>query len=60
MLKANLYQIKIQIIQTCLKANFNYRTRAIISHSRFEAALVYKPWILSFKKESRNNGRSAA
>ena len=37
-----------------------YRTRAIISRSRFEAALVYKPQILSFKKESRNNGRSAA
>ena len=28
----------------------NYRTRAIISRSRFEAALVYKPRILSFKK----------
>ena len=37
-----------------------YRTRAIISRSRFEVALVYKPRILSFKKESRNNGRSAA
>ena len=35
-----------------------YRTRAIISRSRFEAALVYKPRILGFKKESRNNGRS--
>ena len=31
-----------------------YRTRAII------IALVYMPRILSFKKESRNNGRSAA
>ena len=39
--------------------NHIYRTRAIISRSRFEAALVYKPRILSFKKESRNNGRSA-
>ena len=28
---------------------FNYRTRAIISRSRFEAALVYKPRILSLK-----------
>jgi hypothetical protein len=37
-----------------------YRTRAIISRSRFEAALIYKTRILSFKKESRNNGRSAA
>jgi hypothetical protein len=37
-----------------------YRTRAIISRSRFEAALVYKPRILSFKKELRNIGRSAA
>ena len=37
----------------------HYRTRAIISRSRFETALVYKPRILSFKKESRNNGRSA-
>ena len=35
-----------------------YRTRDIISRSRFKAALVYKPRILSFKKESRNNGRS--
>ena len=37
-----------------------YRTRAIIRRSRFEAALVYKPRILGFKKESRNNGRSPA
>ena len=28
-----------------------YRTRAIISRSRFEAALVYKPRILSLKIE---------
>ena len=28
-----------------------YRTRAIISRSRFEAALVYKPRILSLKNE---------
>ena len=28
-----------------------YRTRATISRSRFEAALVYKPRILSFKNE---------
>jgi hypothetical protein len=35
-----------------------YRTRAIISRSRFEAALVYKPRILSFKKVYRNIGRS--
>ena len=34
--------------------------RAIISPSRFEAAHVYKPRILSFKKESRNNGRSVS
>ena len=27
-----------------------YRTRAIISRSRFEAALIYKPRILSLKK----------
>ena len=38
----------------------NYRTRVIISCSRFEAALVYKLRILSFKKESRNSGRSEA
>jgi hypothetical protein len=38
----------------------SYRTRAITSRSGFEAALVYKPRILSFKKESRNNGRSGA
>ena len=31
--------------------NFKYRTRAIISRSRFEAALVYKPRILSLKNE---------
>ena len=37
-----------------------YRTRAIITRSRFEAALVYKPQILGFKKESRINGRSAS
>ena len=37
-----------------------YRTRAIISHSWFEAALIYKPRILSFKKVYRNIGRSAA
>jgi hypothetical protein len=37
-----------------------YSTRAIISRSRFEAALVYNQRILSFKKESRNNGPSAA
>ena len=36
------------------------RTRAILSRSRFEAALVCKPPILRFKKESRNNGRSEA
>jgi hypothetical protein len=40
--------------------NHIYRMRAIISRSRFEAALVYKPRILSLKKESRNNGRSVA
>ena len=28
-----------------------YRTRAIIGRSRFEAALVYKPWILGVKNE---------
>ena len=28
-----------------------YRTRAIISRSRFEAALVYKPRILGLKNE---------
>ena len=28
-----------------------YRTRAIIGRSRFEAALVYKPRILSLKNE---------
>ena len=28
-----------------------YRTRAIISRSQFEAALVYKPQILSLKNE---------
>ena len=28
-----------------------YRTRAIISRSRFEATLVYKPRILSLKNE---------
>ena len=38
----------------------NYRTRAIIGRSRFEAALVYKPQILGFKKESRINVRSAS
>ena len=37
-----------------------YRTRTIITRSRFEAALVYKPQILRFKKESRNNGLSEA
>ena len=31
-----------------------------MSRSRFEAALIYKSRILSFKKESRNNGRSAS
>ena len=30
------------------------------ARSRFEANLVYNPRILSFKKESRNNGRSEA
>ena len=30
---------------------FYYRTRAIIGRSRFEAALVYKPRILSLKNE---------
>ena len=29
----------------------NYRTRAIIGRSRFEAALVYKPQILGLKNE---------
>ena len=31
--------------------NYTYRTRATISRSRFEAALVYKPRILSLKNE---------
>jgi hypothetical protein len=30
---------------------FEYRTRAIIGRSRFEATLVYKPRILSLKNE---------
>ena len=34
-----------------LLKNIIYRTRAIISRSRFEAALVYKPRILSLKNE---------
>ena len=32
-------------------SSLNYRTRAIIGRSRFEAALVYKPRILSLKNE---------
>ena len=35
-----------------------YSTRAIISRSRSEAGLVFKPRILSLKKESINNGSS--
>ena len=31
--------------------NFIYRTRAIITRSRFETALVYKPRILGLKNE---------
>jgi hypothetical protein len=38
----------------------DYRTRAIISHSQFEAHLVYKPLILSFKKVSFITNQSAA
>ena len=33
------------------KFDFNYRTRAIIGRSWFEAALVYKPRILGLKNE---------
>ena len=35
----------------CLIKQFIYRTRTIISCSRFEATLVYKPRILSLKNE---------
>ena len=38
----------VQIIRALL---VNYRTRAIIGRSQFEAALVYKPRILSLKNE---------
>ena len=42
-------------IKSCLSSltisKYYYRTRAIISRSRFEAALVYKPRILSLKNE---------
>ena len=38
----------------------NHCTHAIISLSRFEAALVYKLRIMSFKKVSSNTSRSAA
>ena len=34
-----------------LHVEVKYRTRAIISRSRFEDALVYKPRILSLKNE---------
>ena len=32
-------------------SKIRYRTRAIIGRSRFEAALIYKPRILSLKNE---------
>ena len=32
-------------------AGYEYRTRAIIGRSQFEAALVYKPRILGLKNE---------
>ena len=47
-----------QIFQVSMKkskhleiSGFMYHTRAIISRSRFEATLVYKPQILSLKNE---------
>ena len=47
-------------VTTLSSSQFNYRTRAIISRSRFEAALVYKPQILSLKKVFCIISRSAA
>jgi hypothetical protein len=47
-------------LKNSFEFKFDYRMRAIISHSRFEAALVYKPRILSLKKVSCNTSRSAA
>ena len=46
--------------QSLLNIEIIYRTRAILTRSRFEAALVYKPRILSLKKVSSNTSRSAA
>ena len=40
----------VEILQIIM-AFSEYRTRATISRSRFEAALVYKPRILSLKNE---------
>jgi hypothetical protein len=61
-LKTSFWQVlwQIEFYRLTFLQYVMYRTHAIISRSRFEAILVYKPWILSFKKESRNNGRSAA
>ena len=48
----NYWQIKQNDRNVSLeKISDNYRTRAIIGRSRFEAALVYKPRILGLKNE---------
>ena len=47
----NIFIMPLQIIGLSFGAFSEYRTRAIIGRSRFEAALVYKPRILSLKKE---------
>mgnify|MGYP002051825917 CR=1 FL=1 len=47
----NIFIMPLQIIGLSFGAFSEYRTRAIIGRSRFEAALVYKPRILSLKNE---------
>ena len=47
----NIFIMPLPIIGLSFGAFSEYRTRAIIGRSRFEAALVYKPRILSLKNE---------
>ena len=46
-----LAPIRLFFEARAIQSHFIYRTRAIISRSRFEAALIYKPRILSLKNE---------
>ena len=49
--KINFRLDKIGLKLSCWIGYFMYRTRAIITRSRFETALDYKPQILNSKNE---------